>query len=295
MSLLRYQDVLPWAAGIRREVLERRMPPWSPEEGHLELRGARLLSAVEIDVLADWVTGATPEGDVALDPLETPPPRHGLEGETLLTLRLEPVRLGPDESRKTACRVMEVALGEHTWLTGAELAPGAPHALRRAQLWKGRHCADDAAPLMVWLPGQAPLELPPGSGEPLAPGQPLALRLEYQKAWNDDGRVVEDASELRLRLDPGPPRREPRRRAADGEPLPGPADLLALSPVSAGAGPVEVVALRPGAEPAVLLELRRPDPLWLGRYELAEPLRLPAGTRLRARGGPVFAELLPDP
>jgi len=295
MPLVDYQQVLPWAAGIRREVLERRMPPWGPEEGHVTYRGERLLSAAEIDVLADWTSGATPEGDPAADPVEARAAAGSeLEGEALLTLQAGSVRLGPDEAEKRACRVVEVPGDVPRWLTGAELRPGAPRALRRAVLWKGGECETGQAPLMAWVPGQPPLELPRGSGERLAPGQLLALQLEYRKIWDDDGRVVEDASQLRLRFAPGR-LREPDHRVADGDPLPAGVTLVALTPSSAAGETLEVVAQRPEGGPVVILELRRPEPLWLGRYELAEPLRLPAGSRLRTTGGSVFAELLADP
>jgi hypothetical protein len=293
MSLVRYEEVLPWAAGIQREVLERRMPPWSPEEGHLAYRGERFLSATEIDVLADWTAGATPEGDPEAV-TEPEPVRPALQGEGVVTLEPGSVRLGPDESEKQACRVVAVPLAEPRWLTGVELRPGAPRSLRRAVIWRGGECGSGRAPLMAWVPGLPPLELPPGSGVPLEPGQLLALQLEYQKTWDDDGRVVQDASQLRLRLAPGP-RRAPQHRSADGEPLASGATLLALTPTGAGDERLEVVAQAPEGGAVVLLELRRPEPLWLGRYELAQPLHLPAGTRLLSRGGNAFAELLPDP
>ena len=32
MSLESYRSIVPWGAAIQREVLQRRMPPWQPEE-----------------------------------------------------------------------------------------------------------------------------------------------------------------------------------------------------------------------------------------------------------------------
>jgi hypothetical protein len=56
---------------------------------------------------------------------------------------------------------------------------------------------------------------------------------------------------------------------------------------------LEVVAESPDGHREVLLELRRPEPLWVGRYALAEPRSLPAGSVLRTRGGGAWVELLP--
>jgi len=291
MPLVRYEEVLPWTGGIQREVLERRMPPWPPEAGHADLRGERLLGAREVDILAEWITGAAPEGDPepAVEARDTPAVT-GEEG--VLRLAMDPVRLEPDEAETAACRVVEVPVTGRRWIVGVELRPGEPRSLRRAVIWKARECDDVRAPLFVWVPGQPRLVARHDSGEPIGPGDAFAVRLEYRKTWDDDGYAVEDASELLIRLETEA-RRPPLRRLADGSPIDDATQLVELTPGAPEGPVVEVVARRPGETPLVVLELRRPDRLWLGRYELTEPLRLPAGSTLHSRGGPVFAELLP--
>jgi len=293
MPLVRYEEVLPWTAGIQREVLERRMPPWPPEAGHVDLRGERLLGAREVDILAEWITGAAPEGDpepaVATRSI---PAVTGEEGA--LRVEMGPVRLGPDEAEKAVCRVVEIPVTGRRWIGGVELRPGEPRSLRRAVIWKARECDDARAPLFAWVPGQPRLVARRDSGEPIGPGDAFAVRLEYRKTWDDDGYAVEDASELLVQLETEA-RRSPLRRLADGSPIDDAMELVALTPGTPEGSVVEVEARRPGEAPLVVLELRRPDRLWLGRYELTEPLRLPAGSTLHSRGGRVFAELLPLP
>jgi hypothetical protein len=73
-SLLAYQDARPWAAAIKEEVLERRMPPWGAVKGFGEFRDDEGLTQEEIGLIADWVEGGAPEGDPAL--LPKPPDSH---------------------------------------------------------------------------------------------------------------------------------------------------------------------------------------------------------------------------
>lgn len=67
-SLLTYQDARPWAAAIKEEVLERRMPPWGAVKGFGEFRDDDGLTQEQIGLIADWVEGGAPEGDSALLP-----------------------------------------------------------------------------------------------------------------------------------------------------------------------------------------------------------------------------------
>ncbi len=67
-SLLTYQDARPWAAAIKEEVLERRMPPWGAVKGFGEFRDDRGLTQEQVGLIADWVEGGAPEGDSKLRP-----------------------------------------------------------------------------------------------------------------------------------------------------------------------------------------------------------------------------------
>lgn len=69
MPLTTYEEVRPWAAAIKHEVLARRMPPWGAVKGFGAFRNDPSLSLPEIAVLSSWAEGGAPEGDpVYLDP-----------------------------------------------------------------------------------------------------------------------------------------------------------------------------------------------------------------------------------
>ena len=71
--LVSYDDVRPWAKGIRDEVLSRRMPPWDAVRGVGDFRDDNSLSLPEMDLIVNWVEGGAPEGDPSYLP---PQPRN---------------------------------------------------------------------------------------------------------------------------------------------------------------------------------------------------------------------------
>ena len=67
-SLMTYAEARPWAAAIKEEVLERRMPPWGAVKGFGEFKDNQGLTQEQIELIADWVEGGAPEGDPKLLP-----------------------------------------------------------------------------------------------------------------------------------------------------------------------------------------------------------------------------------
>ena len=292
MSLESYRGVVPWGPAIRREVLERRMPPWQPEEGLAGLRGARLLSSAEIDILADWISGAMPEGD------ESPvaagnAPRRPVEQRPpdLVLVPKFPTLVGPDDSERSECVILEAPLADPGWLHRLEFRPGNLRVVRRAVIWQADGCDPAAAPLYVWVPGQSEWRLPEGFGERVALGASFGMEIEYLKRWEDDGVELSDQSTLALWFSAtgtGPAR---RIVTGAGLELEGESEVLSLIGVGVGSRPLRLRARLPSGESRLLFEVREPDPLWLGRYEPSDPMRLPPGTMLSATGGEVVIEL----
>jgi mono/diheme cytochrome c family protein len=63
MPLLTYKEVRPWAKAIKNATLARTMPPWSadPAVGHFS--NDRRLSDAELNAIVKWVDGGAPEGN----------------------------------------------------------------------------------------------------------------------------------------------------------------------------------------------------------------------------------------
>jgi hypothetical protein len=70
-SLSTYQAARPWAKAIKEETLERRMPPFAAIKGFSDLKDDQSLTQEQLKLIANWVEGGAPEGDLRLLP---PPP-----------------------------------------------------------------------------------------------------------------------------------------------------------------------------------------------------------------------------
>lgn len=67
-SLVKYEEARPWAKAIKEEVLTRRMPPWNAVKGFGDFAHDQGLTQEQIEVIADWVEGGSPEGNPAYLP-----------------------------------------------------------------------------------------------------------------------------------------------------------------------------------------------------------------------------------
>ena len=79
MSLIDYRDVAPWAASIRTQLVEQKMPPFHSHSRYGLLVTTPRLTQREIDTIVRWVDTGAPEGDRALLPqlpILAPPRRN---------------------------------------------------------------------------------------------------------------------------------------------------------------------------------------------------------------------------
>jgi hypothetical protein len=84
MSLINYHEVQPWAASIRRQLVDQTMPPFHSHSRYGLLVDTPRLTPTEIDTIVRWVDAGAPEGNPALLP-ELPilaPPRRNLPRPT---------------------------------------------------------------------------------------------------------------------------------------------------------------------------------------------------------------------
>jgi hypothetical protein len=298
MSLLDYGEAVPWANAIKREVLERRMPPFLPDEESGPFRTERSLTAREIDVLVDWSVGATPEG-APLKAADDPPPESAgwVGGEPDLVL--EPsaeVILGEEESERTECVVLPTGLRASRVLSAVELRTRASAQLRRAAIKLGASCRD-GEPVLTWLPDQGEVSFPEGLGRELPAGASLAVELLYVKGWTDQGERTSDRSSLGIWFsERARPVRSIRIDGA-GRLARNAIALVALYPdppaSSAAPGPLRIEAVRPDGSTRLLLAAERFDPRWGEKYFFRDPLELPAGTEIRTSRALLWVDFIP--
>ena len=285
MSLLDYREATPWAKGIQMQLLERRMPPWLPEDGIGDFLRARTLTAREIDTIVDWAVGATPEGG--------PPPADGAAEEVpwgwamgepdLVLAPSEDVVLGEEVDRAVECVVVPTGLSEPGYVAAFEVRAGRPSIVQRVVARVGKDCSPSARPSFSWLSGQGLTRLT--APELFPAGSHLALEILYRKGWNEEGLRISDRTVVALKLGPKAPPVEAVRISAAPHALEDAVDLVAIYPDAEGIDspePLRVEARQPDGAVVPLLSIERYDAQWAEKYRLRDPLRLPAGTVIHA-------------
>ena len=267
MSLMSYGDASPWAAAIRTQVLERKMPPWQPEEGIGEFHGARYLSAKEIEAIIDWATGGTPEGDPArLEPVISSEATWTL-GKPDRVLEAPAVAVGADVMEETKC----FELGGVRPFSAIDFQPGNREMVRRATITAAPGCANTSAPLALWLPGSSPLVAPNGY---TWPAQKLYLGIHYRKSWRHDGKELRDQSRVGIYY------ADARARMIQSRRIEGTyraeRDIRVITIYADGPQRVEV-----GGQP--LLQVETFDAAWNGKYVLKTPVEVKRGSVISGR------------
>lgn len=297
VNLMRYLDALPWANSIARQVLERKMPPWLPDDGTGLFAHARTLDERETDMLVDWAIGLAPEGPAPAEEPEVPGTEMDLP-KSRLTLT-EPVVIDEMESEAAVCRRLVRGEGVGTAAAGFALVPGeAVSILRRAVLYAGDDCAS-GAPLFTWVVGQGPRLRPEGAFDRLPEAADLFLHLSYRKGFDTEGLEFEDAPQVVV-FPPLPDRtRAVEMLAVEPGTTPvGPATLLAvLPPEGLEPGPDGFAVEAVGNDGAVtpLLRIRRFDSDWAEKFAFREPVSLADGAAIRVSHPGAILDLVRTP
>ena len=128
-ALMSYKQAVNWADDIKSYTQKGVMPPWKAVEGPA-FHNDRRLAQKDIDTLATWVDGGTPEGD----PRDAPPPRRFVDGWQLgtpdLVLRAEAdFTLGPAGNDLFRCFVLPTNLTEDKYVVAVEVRPSNPRVV----------------------------------------------------------------------------------------------------------------------------------------------------------------------
>lgn len=303
MSLMTYEDAIPWAESIRAELVAAHMPPWNAEDGFGELKQAHTLSPKELDVILTWAAGGNPRGD-----LEQKLPAVTLKNEWALgkpdlALPLpSSFTLAADRMEDTHEFTLAAGTTQARWVRAVDLLPGTPSIVRSAVIFvKTASGAASAAPapehvLARWVPGHDPVAIDGGAALRLPAGAELVARIHYKKTWQFEGTPMEDRSTVGVYFSRSGNARElltvpitsPALPAADAQTrivtfsrtIDEDVQALALSPDSVPPNiTLQVEAVRPdGSRSPMIRLITRAD--WDRRYWFERPLTLPRGTKI---------------
>jgi hypothetical protein len=301
MSLMTYEDTVPWGESIRVELLAGHMPPWSVDAAPTRFRNAQPLSAREMNVLLTWATGGTPFGN----PDKVPPPvsydRQWRLGTPDMEIAVPGEFTLPANKQEDVVEfVVPTGFSERRWLRAVDLAPGTPAIVRSATVQiksvasSPARTSDAEALLSLWLPGDDPIAVDDGAAFEVPTGAELLVRIRYKKTWQYERKELSDRSTLglyfakdasqavrALGLAPnGPVKPGTARRQSFSQTIDQSVRVLAIypneHPPDAG---IVVTAVAPDGSRRELIAFH-PQRDWTRRYWFTEGIYLERGTTL---------------
>lgn len=318
--LLTYEQAKRRARQIAEVTADHVMPPWPPDEGARTFLDARGLDEDEIAVLQDWHAAGAPEGDPARTPDPPEFPEGWVFGEPDLVLTMEDGYLLPPEGADVFRHfVVPTGLDSDRWVRAFEFRPGNAPIVHHARIHLdprrvGRE-RDAAEPgpgfvemlagdardpdghWLGWTPGKQPRMLPADMAWKLPAGADLLFEFHLVPS----GKPEPLRASIGLWFTDRAPKRVPfvLRVGPRFIDLPAGADDASvedeyLLPVDVEAVSVyahahllgkraEGWAELPGGETKKLLTIPEWDFSWQDEYDYRQPIRLPAGTRLKMR------------
>jgi mono/diheme cytochrome c family protein/peroxiredoxin len=300
-ALLTYADARSHAAMIREVVDEFRMPPWHADPRFGQFANDRSLSAREQATLLAWVEQGVPPGD----PADLPPPKTFPKGWSIGTPDLivatpEPFAVPAEGAVAIQKFRVRTGLTEERWVQAAEAQPGDRAVVHHIFVYVDKPDPDptnrkhDWTCLVGYAPGDMPSVFPPGVAKRIPAGADLLFEVHYTPV----GRLRFDRSRVGLIFARGPVTREaitkgiPQRslrippgvsnfEARAAHTFPKDVRLLSLMPHMHLRGKdFQYTARYPDGTSEVLLSVPSYDFAWQSVYRLAEPKRLPRGTRI---------------
>jgi peroxiredoxin len=306
-SLTSYEDVVGWADTIAEVVRDERMPPWHANPEHGQFSNDCRMSEPEKQLVYDWVDAGAPEGD----PKNLPTPPKFVDGWRLPRIDQEvfmsetAYHVPAEGTVSYKYFAVDPGFTEDKWIQGAQCKAGnrgvvhhiivfvqPPQGGRRTG--KGNGIARGF--LAATAPGAAPMLFDDGMAKFVPAGSRLVFQMHYtpngspQEDRSSIGLMFADAKDIRKEVHTMAvqqhllfiPPREPNYKTAAWHTFREDALLLTLFPHMHVRGKAFRYEVRyPDGREEILLDVPRYDFNWQQTYELAEPKRLPKGTRMR--------------
>jgi hypothetical protein len=298
MSLRSYDEARPWAKAIARNVEDHMMPPWDADPGYGPWKNDTSLEPFEIDTIVRWVAAGAPRGE---GKAPEPPPIVEVGGWTLgepdLILEIDPVEIAANGPDQFVQKVIPTGFETDQFVTAIEILPGDRKVVHHVLLWMANESGTaPQAMLGGWAAGGTPNIAPAGTARLVKKGHPFIFDMHYHPygvAATDKTRIgvhVADASakiekELVnlwvLNADFQIPAGDPNIEATASHTFAQDVTVLGLTPHMHYRGKdFKFTATWPDGTSKELLKVSRYDFNWQTTYDFAQPLELPAGSRI---------------
>jgi peroxiredoxin len=304
MPLLTYEDAAAWSETIREVIQENRMPPWHAQVKYGEFENDRRLLPEEREKLLAWLDQGIPKGDDK----DLPPPRQFTKGwaigkpDIVFQMPEEysvPADTPPGGIPYQRFRIKTNFTEDH-WVERAEARPGSPGVVHHIIIWviaPGEEFIP-GNPRTQLLCGTAPGDMPQilhkGFGKKIPAGSELIFEMHY----TPNGIAQKDRSSVGMIFAKDPPKYYVRTQGVANDDFripPGdsnyeveqwfrfPEDgyLLSFMPHMHLRGKdFKYTVFYPDGKSEVLLWIPRYDFNWQSAYRVAEPMRMPKGTKI---------------
>jgi hypothetical protein len=312
-SLLSYEDAARRAELIAQVTASRYMPPWQPEPGYGHFAGERRLTAAEIETLRRWAAEGAPQGaEIQAPKPPVFPDGWQLGRPDLVAHMARPYEVAAGGDDQYRCFVVPLGLERDRYVRAVEFRPSdravVHHALffldrsglaRRLDGGNGYSCFGapgflPSGALGGWTPGNFAIRMPADIPAPLRRGTDLVLQLHFHPT----GKPEMEQAELGIYFADHPPTRSLMDIALGSHAIDIPAGDRAYKVRDHFTTPVDVDAIGiiphahyicrdmkgwailPDGRKEWLIWIRDWNFNWQEQYRYAEPVRLPAGTRL---------------
>ncbi len=319
MSFLSYKEVRPYAAAIKMSVSQKRMPPWNADPHVNKFSNDRSLSPADMQTLIDWVSAGAPEGNPKdAQPLKRDFATGWAIGKPDVVIEMPTDFTVPASGTIDYHYViLPTNFKQDTWISAAEARPANRAVnhhiiafirepgnkwMRDAQYGvpfiptKDTGGIGSAEFLAGYAPGTVPDLMKPGQGKLVKAGSDIVFQLH----WTANGKEATDKAKLGLVFAKTTPTERVFTLAATNGRFEIPAGapnhqvdskitlyedtvLEALVPHMHVRGKAFTMrAVLPDGQIKNLLDVPHYDFNWQHTYRLAEPMKLPKGTRIEA-------------
>jgi|TARA_Y200000002_G_scaffold369519_1_gene363737 hypothetical protein len=309
-SMSSHAMVMGWSPMMKEVVMTKRMPPGQidPHVG-MPIKDVAGLTIEEKQKLIQWIDQGSPrgEGPDLLTALEFDDPEFSL-GEPDIVLDVTPQAIPATGVIDYRYVPVELNLDKDVWVSGIEFLPGDRQVLHHVITYlqspadktedDGRNNDGTGLGIGGFAPGRQPDAFQDNSGRLIPAGSNLLLQMHYTTS----GRETVDATRIGIFLHDEPPKyvmsggvagqrrfmippgaKEHRLRGE--ELIERDAYLYEMMPHMHFRGKyMSYAAQFPDGTSKTLLSVPKYDFNWQFKYELEEPLFLPAGTKLIAQG-----------